>query len=299
MRIVVVADNKIIPMSHLMTATLRTDLVPVPVTLEFTVSEQDNYFSRLALGSKIFVADYSFEFEIVKHMPVQTQTVKDGKLIGALACIAIPSAFLAMIAPTRKALCLENTSFKAVLRAIGIKFPVGTDAPLEKFIMLVGSLPSERLAVYLQQEALVMVLKKGKVHFCKVDSFLKNDAVTVIDNSAIMWVDNKHSENLEVSTFVSVDIGDSSQVNETPTMNRYVEQRPNLNARQLRNLERVLICRGTVIRPYDERLYAGETILIQNKKYTILTSANHTQTGIFDGNFANVTKLWIGSLHEA
>ena len=83
---------------------------------------------------------------------------------------------------------------------------------------------------------------------------------------------------------------------DTTTAGQAIIQRPGLDARQLKNMGKVLIPRGTIQRPLNMELMAGSIVEISQTKYVILTAAHQVETGAVGGNVGSTTKLWLASL---
>ncbi|MFI7905588.1 hypothetical protein ACFMJG_25890, partial [Acinetobacter baumannii] len=82
-----VSAGKIIPASELISATLRTDLVPIPASIEFTVQSTTELDSLLKEGELLTVNDISHPFELIKVTPLKTQTIKQDRRVGGISCI--------------------------------------------------------------------------------------------------------------------------------------------------------------------------------------------------------------------
>ena len=82
-------NGELISQAQLLSATLRLDLIPIPVTLEFNVIHDANLEKALTLESVITVANGTIELVIIKVQPIKTSTVKNGKRIAGIACVAI------------------------------------------------------------------------------------------------------------------------------------------------------------------------------------------------------------------
>lgn len=298
MRIVILATNKIISASELMIATLRTDLVPVPVSIEFAVKYTKELKELLVDGAEILVNDIPYSFEIVYSQPVKSQTIKDDSRIGAISCIAVFKGSKSILEQAKKAVILEQTSFNAAYRACGsTNISLGDDVPLPEFICLKGYLISERLALYLQQEAAVICFKENKIRILKLDALFKQIAVLKLDPSEIQWFNSEQIEKYQKSSYVSVDQDGSTVIgDDTTTKGQSVVYKAGLDARQLKNLEKVLIPRGIVHRSLSLDLNGGDIVEVEQKKYVILTAAHETETGAIGGNVGSTTKLWLASL---
>lgn len=298
MQIVIAATNKLISASELMLATLRTDLVPVPLSFEFSVKATPELEAQLKVGAEILVGNISQPLEIVLVQPIKSQTIKDDRRIGAISCIAVLSGCKKLLTHAERAAILEQTSFNSAIRACGTRnIRFGDDLPLPEFICLKGSLPTARLALYLQQEAAVICFRNNKLCVLKLDAIFKQEPVMKLDSSEVHWLSSDQRENLQKSSYVSVEQDGSTVIgDDTTTAGQAVVQRAGLDARQLKNLEKVLLPRGTIQRPLNMELMAGLLVEISQIKYVILTAAHHVETGAVGGSVGSTTKLWLASL---
>lgn len=297
MRITLAATNNVIDASNLISATLRFDLVPVPVTLEFTVQSTPELEKGLKEGAELFVGDVVTTLTLIKVQPPKTQLIKEGRRVGGIACVAILSGCKRLIEASSKAVILKQTSLNSVLRACGANTSLGDDLPLPTFVCLKGSTPSIRFALYLQQEAAVIAYRKDKVSGFKIDDLLNQEPIEKLDPSAVTWINSAALEKQKKSSYVSIDVDGTTPIGDDTTVNgRSVIQRTGLDARQLKNMEKVLIHRGTVLRPLEMKWRAGDVFSVMDKKYLILTVAHHVETGALGGASATASKIWLASL---
>ena len=297
MRIAILSTNKVISASELIVATLRTDLVPVPVSVEFAVKHTKELEQQLVSGAELLVTDIPHSFEIVYANPIKSQTIKEDGRIGGISCIAVLKGCKKLLSFASNATVLDQTSFNAAYRACGASnIRLGEDIPLPEFICLKGRLPTERLALYLQQEAAVICFKDLKISVLKLDAIFKQDPILKLDPSEVQWIDSKVLEKHQKSSYVAVDANGTTIGDDTTTQGQSVIQKAGLDARQLKNLEKVLIPRGIVHRPINFELNAGDLVEIDKKNYVILTAAHHVETGAIGGNVGSETKLWLASL---
>ncbi|NNP70382.1 hypothetical protein [Acinetobacter sp. Ac_5812] len=298
MRIVIVSSNKLISASELIIATLRTDLVPVPVSIEFAVKHTKELEDQLHDGAEIIVNDFPYPFEIVYSLPVKSQTIKDNARIGGIPCIAVFKGCKKILENASKAVILDQTSFNSAYRACGASnIRIGTDLPLPQFVCLKGSLISKRLALYLQQEAAVICYREKQILVIKLDALFKQKPVLKLDPSEVQWLNSEQIEKHQKSSYVSIDQDGSTFIgDDTTTQGQSIIQKAGLDARQLKNLEKVLIPRGIIHRSLSLELNGGDIVEIDKKTYVILTAAHQVETGAIGGNVGSMTKLWLASL---
>lgn len=293
MIIIVAKTGHVISSADLVTATLRTDLVPVPVTLELTALSTTELDKALVVGAELLVGDLGISITIIKAMPVKTQVIKNGRRIGGVACTGVLSSCKQLMAPVNNAINLTAATFGGAIRASGATIAIADDLPLPRFVCFKGQIPSHQIAKYLQQEAAVVVFRRGQLSIIKIDALLADEPIAKYDSSAIAWIDSPSVQATKTPSFVSMGADGSSVEGENTTTGHPVSYMPGLDTRQLKNLEKVLITRGTMIRPLDYKLQAGQIIQIGKAKLAILTSANHVNTST---NSVMATKVWLASL---
>lgn len=289
-------DKQPISYADVLSATLRSDLVPVPLSLEFSVQDRNNLTGMLNIGQTLTVGQIAAEFIIIKSQPVKMPTVKDGSRIGAIACVAIPAGLERLIIPMDKAIILQQTSFNAAVRACGGRLALGGDLPLPEFICLKGTLPTVRIARYLQQEAALMGWVNQRIGISKIDYLVSQQPIQSVDPSAVAWIDSERREGIEKSAFVSVDTDGSSILGADTKSGIGTQQAARLDTRQIRNMSKVLIRRGTIMRGLSLNINAGQVLEIDKKSHVILTAAHHIETAALGGQSVAISKFWIGSL---
>lgn len=295
---VIEATGQIISAAQIIAATLRTDMVPVPVSLELSVQSTPELDAAITLGATLLVGDPAIAVTIVKVLPITTQSIKEGRKVGGISCTAVLSGCQRMIEPTNRAIILSNTSFAEIFRACGCRLAVELDLPVSSFVCLRGQIPTTLIAKALQQESAVMFLRQGRLVFWRVSELLKEPPLLRYDPSAVQWEDNPVVLAKSKISFFSVALDGSTIERPTPTASRPVSYYPKLSERQLMNLEKVLIRRGTMLRPMDQRLNAGVVLHIEDQVYVVLTAAHHFASGALGGASAMATKIWFANLEK-
>lgn len=289
--------NALISGSQLLSATFRSDLTPIPATLELNVQSSADLDKALVEGAELLVGEPALSMVIVKRQDLKSMAIKEGSRVGGIAVLAVLKGFERLLSKSNHAIVLQQTSFGAALRAMGVKARVSDDMPLPEFICLKGQLATERMARYLQQEAAVLRLNpNGSISFIKLDTLMKGLPIAKYDPSAVVWVNNPKIEAQKKPSYYSVNADGSTIENENPSDDRGLLYLPRLDTRQLKNMEKVLIHRGTLVRPLDSKLFSGNVVEIDKKNYVILTGAMRIDTGSLGGASAMVSKVWLSSL---
>lgn len=288
-------DGNLIPASDLVSATMRTDLIPVPVSLELVAQRTAKLEADLAVGKRLMLGTDAIPMVIVKSQVVKTQIIRDADTLGAIAVVAVLAGCEALIKPSPKAIILSGTSLAAAYRACGGRSPFGTDIPLPEFVCLKGGMPTAEIARRLQEEGAAIRYRGGKMHGVRLPDLFSGQPVATFDPSAIQWEDNDAVVNRQVVSVVSLAV-DGVTVNGDPSGIRPVVYRGGLDTRRARNMERVLVTRGRMLRPTDERLQAGELIQVGDRRMVVLTAAHRIDTGAMGGATATATKVWLAEL---
>lgn len=293
--IVVESTGRQISGSELISATLRVDMVPVPVTLEMTTTASPDLVEQLTEKSVVLVGDLPIPIVLIKVQQLNTQVIKDGQRVAGLSIVGVLQGCEGLITPTRRAIIQEDTTFLSALRACGARFRSGQDLPLSSFVCLMGGLPTEQIAMRLQQEAALMFFDRGSLSVVKIDEFLKRDPIAQYDPSSVAWQKNQTVESLKKSAFYSIGEDGSSIENSTPTLARPLDYKPRLNSRQLQNMEKILVRRAVLTRPLDLRLQP-DVVLVGDQRLIVVTAAHRIDTGAIGGNSVMMSKVWLYSL---
>lgn len=288
-------NNSTLSLSELLSATLRTDLVPVPATLEITVNGTPEMVKAMVQGTDLVVGESSIKITLVKVQSLRTQMIQGDRAVGGIACVGILTGCLPLIEPLTNAVILFNTTVAEAYRACGCKVAFSKDLPLSKFVCLKGQTPTFEIARRLQEEAAVIRLKDGKLQAIRLDELMKEPAIATYDASAMQRLENPMVESRSLVSFLSVN-DDGESIEGDLRDSRPVMFKGGLDSRQLKNLEKVLITRGVVQRPLDNKLQAGQIIKVGDTKLTVLTGAHRVDTGALGGATAMVTKAWLAEV---
>lgn len=288
-------DLSVMAYSELISATLRTDLTPVPVTLELTANGSSALTKQLVQGAQLLVGESQLKITVVKVQSLRTQVIKDNQAISGIALTGILSGCEALIKPSPKAIILYDTTIAEAYRACGCTVPFSADIPIDLFFCPKGQIPTLEIAKRLQEEAAVIRLHQGKLQAIRLDDLFKQSAIAKYDASAFQRLSNDMVEKRLTPAFVSMN-DDGSTVEGEVGETKPIVFRGGLSTRQAKNLEKVLITRGTIQRPSDNKLQAGQIVQIGDNKLTVLTAAHRTDTGAVGGSTANVTKAWLAEV---
>ena len=297
MRIAIEETGVVIPMDKLAISTFRTDLTPIPANLELTVKLDDELEKQLVNQAVLLVGNDEIRMTIVKVMGVNTQIVLDDKRVKIVSIIAVLSGCEALIDPLKKAVILSGTNFAEAYRSSGSKLKFNKDIPLLRFVSAYGSMPTAEIANCLLEESAMVCLDGSKLSVKRLPAFFDQEPVMTLDNGSVAWVNNPTVENHHIPTFVSV--GEDGAVihgnrkDKTPT--KYY---PDADARRLKNLNTILVTRGSATRTMDMNVVAGDVFLIDDEKYLVLTAAHFFKSGAMGGGTASASRYWLATLSK-
>ena len=288
-------DGSTISGSDLISAIYRTDFVPVPVTLEAVVKNDERLTKFLTIGRQITTAK-GMPLVIIKSQVINEQSIKAGRRIGAIHIIAVMAGCEALLGVTNKATSLENTGFNEVYRALGAKLRINRDIKLSRFVCLKGQLPTALIAAALQKEAAVICHTDNGMAIVRLNELMSGEAV-LFDKSAVQWIENPNVIRHSNTNYLSID-DDGSTILGSARAERSIRYYPRANTRELQNLRRILITKATITRQLDERLNAGKLVEVDGQRLVVLTAAHRYDTGALGGQTVMATKAWLAQIED-
>lgn len=288
-------DGSSIGGGNLINAIYRTDLVPVPVTLELVVKAEDR-LHELLLVDKTLTTPKGVSLTIVKSQIINEQSIKAGKRIAALHVIAVLSGCEVLLGVTKKAVSLTNTSFNEVYRALGAKVRIKRDIKLASFVCLKGQMPTVAIAKALQKESTVICHSEQGLSVIRLNELMIGEA-TLFDKSAVQWINHPNAIRHGNINYLSID-DNGSDILGTARSERSIEYYPRADTRELQNLRRILITKATITRQLDDRLGAGKLVVVDNKTLVVLTGAHRFESGALGGPAVMATKAWLAQVED-
>ncbi|GAA0319257.1 hypothetical protein [Psychrobacter aestuarii] len=288
-------DGSFIGGERLISALYRTDLVPVPVTLELVVRADDALYTLLSVDKSVVMPN-GVHLVVVKSQVINQQGIKAGHRIAALHVVAVLAGCQALIGVTKRAVSLESTSFNQIYRALGAKIRIKKDIKVSRFVCLKGQIPTTSIAEALQREAAVVCHTDDGVNVIGLNDLFVGEA-TLFDKSAVQWIDNPNAVRRGNINYLSIDDNGSDIIGQAQS-ERGLGYYPRANTRELQNLRRILITKATIIRQLDERLNAGKLIQINDQKLVALTAAHRYDTGAAGGNSVMATRAWLAQVEK-
>lgn len=286
------SNDKLLPASHLLSAVLRTDLVPVPVSLELEVRHDDELAKQLAEGQKIFVTGKAVELQIIKSHIKQSPQIPDR---GMIQVTAVLSSCVAIGYRRQKAVILKSNSLGAIYKACGAKVSIKNDFTVPLFVSFLGQVPSEMIAKVLQEEAAVVRLSGKQLDCVRLADLMKQAPKLSLPQGFGEQIASGFLERHLVPSFYST--GDNRAVIKGNTKKvRAMQYTPRHSERAANNMTSALITKQVLNLSYNDDYQAGDVFTIGGVAMAIITAAHVYETENEGDGGNQYTRLWLGEL---
>lgn len=297
--ILFLADGKQIRGDLIKSAVLRSDLAPMPMTLEADIRSGDNDMDkRLAEGQLLSIGSGD-ALHIVKSIRVAGRSTQGTREMAGFRITALLKSCLGAAYVRSRAIIKESASLSAIYKAAGATIKaVDADFPVPRFYCPVGETPTFHIARVLQEEGGVVRWKSGRLQFVRLPDLFKQSPVKTLPDNASDDVDGGFLERHEVPWFFSLDAAGAAVFGNRKKP-RTVRYAPFKDTQRLRNMTRCLVHRKTVRIDYDGRIGAGDLIAFAGgEKLAVVTAAHVFGSGTDGGASDTYTRLWLGALEE-
>ena len=273
-------------------AVLRSDLTPVPQSIELEVRESIDT-QGLTTGSIVRAGRQSLEFLIVKNSAsgdtgrtTGDQPIKTRSIVGLLAsCAPIAQR-------TQRSIVRYGASLGEIYRACGAQVKIDSEFSVQAFACFKGMTPSFEVAKVLQEEAGVLVLEGSRVGFRRLS---KVAPIVTLREDSTQQVESDFLERHYVPFAFSTG-PDSEFLTGRAEGGHGVMYRPRADVRVLNNLGRVLIMRRKVQSDFAPHLLAGMRIDVAAKPFVIITAAHCFEGGADGDGGQQYTRRWLGEI---
>ncbi|MGL5290057.1 MAG: hypothetical protein ACRC9N_11355 [Aeromonas sp.] len=279
-------------------AVLRSDLVPVPLTLEADIRADRESASLFAIGRSLttYLGD---ELEIIK-----SEYIPSGKMQGQgeaafvrLVAVLKAVSAVAFIKPT--AIITQRATLAEVYRSAGATLRgIEGDFAVVRFACLAGEVPSYHIARALQEAGGVVRWRSGGLGFVPLASLFGQKPFDTLPNYIGDVVTSGFLERHAIPAFYSVN-ADGGFVFGNRNKPRALRYQPGANETMLRNMTSCLVLDRTYRYKYAPAVTAGDLFKIDGGPLlVVMTAATLWEAGT-DGEAPNqYTKLWLGRLES-
>lgn len=281
-------------------AILRSDLSPIPVTLEADIRAGDDDFEARLQEGQLLKTVSGDEFYIIKSERTSSRASLGDKELAGFRITALLNCCLSVAYVRSRAIIKENATLSAIYRAAGASVPsIQSDFPVPRFYCPIGQTPTFHIARVLQEEGGVVRWKNSKLQFIRLQGILDGKVVRTLPETAALDVNTGFLERHEVPWFFSLDEAGGGVFGNRDKP-RSVQFSPFKNVQRLRNMTRCLIHRKTAKILYDINICAGDVIAFTGgTKYAVITAAHVFKSGSTDGGATEAfTRLWLGEVEQ-
>lgn len=274
---------------------LRTDLTPIPRTVEITVKVTGDIQEKMKVGAFLWTGRENLKYEIVKVDRADPAGVVQGK--EQLQAMTI-TAFLASCAQIgyrrATAVIAVDKTLGEIYRSCGASAKIGDDFSVARFSCLKGQVPSFALAVALQEQSAALVLREKQISVKRLTDLFSQapiDSVGQADTSA--QISSEFLERHEVPMYFSTN-SQGVAVMGADQDARTAIYWPRTDELTLRNMSRVLVLRKVVPAAMCQEVIAGDVMNIDGEKLVVMTSAHCFEQR--DGTTDSKSRIWLGAM---
>ena len=285
-------NDKLLPQSSILSSVLRTDLIPVPISLELEVRHDPELEKSLAEGQTIFVTGKAIPLQIIKSQIKQSPVIPNK---GMIQVTAVLSSCVAIGYRRQKAVILKNNSLGAIYKACGAKVSIKNDFTVPLFVSFLGQVPSEMIAKVLQEEAAVVRLTGKQLDCVRLADLMKQPPKLSLPQGVGEQIESGFLERHLVPSFYSTNT-DRSIVKGNTRKVRAIQYAPRHSERAANNMTSALITKQVLNLSYNEDYQAGDVFNIGNTPMAIVTAAHVYETENEGESGSQYTRLWLGEL---
>lgn len=284
-----------LPGDLVLRAVQRSDLAPVPRTLEFTVKAKDELKEKLTEGSSVWAGFENLEYRIIKAdspKPFAHIQGRDENSVITVSCLLKSCAQIAF--RRERAIIAEKQKIGALYRSCGATITVNNDVTVDRFACYKGQVPSFHLAMAMQEECVCLVLRNGQLNLIRLQDLFNQkpkDEIGQFDSTDT--IESEFMLRHEVPSFYSIDDNGEVIYGDTETTSA-VSFLPRVTERQLRNMSRVLVTRKKLSSNYAASINAGDLLRVAGKNYAVITAAHAFED--FDGVKQSNSYFWVGDM---
>lgn len=296
MKIIVEKTGIALTGDELLSATVRYDLVPVPVTLEFKMLGSETAKS-LDIGDGLMILDNETPLTIIKKQVEETDLMQGERLLSIVSFVAVLTSCENLIQASNRAILLDATSMASAYRACGVNIAFNKDVPLVEFEVFFGKTPSFEIARRCCEEACVICYKNNRLNAVRLSELALAEPKAQINPNMVQYHNNDALQEVLNTQYISIN-ADGSTIEDSLHGAKTTNFYPNMDTRRLKNLRTVLVLKATLMRHLSPQFVAGDTFAINGENYVILTAAHHFATGALGGEPSAFSKFWLSQIVE-
>ncbi|WMC11763.1 hypothetical protein PU634_05190 [Oceanimonas pelagia] len=286
--------DKVIRGDLIKRAVLRSDLVPVPLTLEAEIRADREVAQFLEVGQSIttYIGD---QLEIIKSEYVPSGKAQGGAEAAFVRLIAVLKPVQAVSFIKTHGIVRYNATLAEIYRAAGATLrSIEGDFAVSRFACLAGEVPTYHIARALQEAGGVVRWNQGRLGFVPLPALFQQATYDSLPSHAADKVNSGFLERHEIPAFYSLD-ANGQFVFGNRNKPRALRYQPGATETTLRNMTSCLVLTRTARYKYAPSVTAGMLFGIEGgSPLVVMTAASLWEAGT-DGEPPNqYTKLWLG-----
>jgi hypothetical protein len=275
---------------------LRTDLTPIPSTVEISATRTRETSAAIVSGKIVLVGAEQTAYELVRVDGDKTSGVEQGgREIGPITAYGILASCAALGRRLQRSIIRRGSTFADIYRSIGATAVIDSDFAVPSFAAFVGMLPTPEIAKVLQEEAAVIFYEGGKIRFRRLTELasVKADIEFPVDRTE--EISSAFLERQAIP-FVMSTAPSGAIITSGKEAARGLVYRPRADQRILTNMGTVLVQRRKMREGLSPDLNAGRRIDIGGKPHIVITAAHVRALANDDGKGEEFTQLWLGEV---
>lgn len=269
---------------------LRTDMTPIPASIEVEARRSPEVERALKEGQAIRLGSVKGDFTIVKVQQVASDgTSQQGRPTSGIKAIGLLSACEPIARRLQRSVIRENSTMGEIYRACGAQIKIGSDFNVPRFSCFVGMTPSFEVAKILQEEAGALVYAGGAVTYRRLDELMAQEARVIVPESVTEALQSDFLERHAVPFAFSTDEAGRFIAGPKEAA-RGVHYQPRADQRIVNNLGRALLQRRKMKTDLTPALNAGDRIDVGSRRMVAITAAHVMEP---DGG-SQYSQYWLG-----
>lgn len=279
---------------------LRTDLTPIPATVELTVRRSEETQALMTEGAVVRVGPEQVEFALVKVAHTDesgrggSAYVQGDRPLSVIAATGLLASCEPVARPLQRAVIRERTTLGAIYRACGAQVRIEGDFTAPQFSAFAGMTPSFEVAKVLQEEAGVLVYDAGRIGFRRLAELRDARATQSVRGDATERLASAFLERQAIPFGVSTSADNAFLVGRRGTARRAV-YRPRADVRLLNNLGTALVMSRKLRNALSPGINAGARIDVDGEPHIVITAA-HVLAWEQPGQQETYSLYWLGEV---
>lgn len=274
---------------------LRTDLTPVPSSVEITVVQTRETLAAIRSGAVVRVGASQAEYRLEKVQRLDGMVRRGEREFSAMRATGFLNSCAALARPLSRSIIREGSSFAEIYRSIGADAQIGADFTVPSFAALIGMSPTPAIARVLQEEGACVFYAGGKLQFRRLQELASAKAIISYEEDRTEAVDSDTLERHGVP-FAFTTLADNTISATKRETGRGVVYRPRADARILNNMGVALVTRRKKREGLSPDFNAGTRVDIAGRAHIVVTAAHVRQIPDEGESGEEFTQLWLGEV---